>query len=134
MRLRTTSISSAAIRILTMAAALSTGLYGQAVLSWEQIKTRFLAQNPSLRAGQISVDESKANEITAGLRHNPEFSFTSDGLQVAPHDGVWRPASGVLYTPGVSQLIERQNKRGLRVESARLSTSGAGSDQADLQR
>jgi cobalt-zinc-cadmium efflux system outer membrane protein len=117
-----------------MAAALSTGLYGQAVLSWEQIKTRFLAQNPSLRAGQIGVDESKANEITAGLRHNPEFSLTSDGLQVAPHDGVWRPTSGVLYTPGVSQLIERQNKRGLRVESARLSTSGAGSDQADLQR
>jgi len=121
--------------MVVIASALALGLYGQATaLSWEQIKARFLTQNPSLRAGQIGVDESKANEISAALRHNPEFTFTSDGLQAAPHAGVWRPLAGVLFTPGVSQLIERQNKRGLRMESARLSASGVGSDQSDLQR
>src|SRR5262249_20454278 len=82
----------------------------------------------------IGVEESKANEITAGLRHNPDFTFTTDGLQAAPHGGVWRPLAGVLFTPAVSQLIERQNKRRLRVDSARLATSGARSDQQDLQR
>src|SRR5262249_214630 len=64
----------------------------------------------------------------------PQLSFTTDGLQATPFDGVWRPMAGVLYTPGVSQLIERQNKRQLRLESAQLATSSAGSDEEDLQR
>jgi cobalt-zinc-cadmium efflux system outer membrane protein len=122
-------------RRLAIASALAHSLYGQTtILNWEQIKARFLAQNPSVLAGQISIEESRAIEITAGLRPNPEFTFTTDGFQATPHGGVWRPLGGVLFTPGVSRLIERQNKRQLRVESARLATSGAGSDQQDLLR
>src|SRR5262249_9173012 len=109
----------AAARNLAIAGVLAPSLCGQTrVWNWEQIKTRFLAQNPSVLAGKINIEESKANEITAGLRPNPQFSFTSDGLQTTPFDGVWRPLTGVFYTPGVSQLIERRNKRQLRVESA----------------
>jgi len=127
--------ASAAVRSLAMAAALAHSLYGQAtVLSWEQIKTRFLIQNPTVLAGQTSVDESKANEITAGLRPNPQFNLSQDGFQLTPSAGTWRPLTGVVVTPGVSQLIERQNKREKRVDSAKLATSGAGSDQEDLQR
>ena len=130
-----TLIPSAAVRSLAIAAALAHSLYGQAtVLSWEQIKTRFLVQNPSVLAGQVTVDESKANEITAGLRPNPQFNLSQDGLQLTPSAGIWRPLTGIVLTPGVSQLIERQNKRERRVDSARLATSGAGSDQEDLQR
>jgi len=103
-------------------------------LNWEQIKARFLAQNPSVLAGRIGIEESKANEITAGLRPNPLFTFTTDGFQAAPNGGVWIPLSGVVLVPGVSYLIERQHKRQLRVGSAQLATSGAGSDQEDLQR
>jgi cobalt-zinc-cadmium efflux system outer membrane protein len=116
-------------------AALASGLCGQTTtLNWAQIKARFLAQNPTMQAGQIGIEEAKANEITAGLRPNPQFTFTTDGLQLTPHAGVWRPFSGVLFTPEVSQLIERQNKRHVRVESARLATSGARTDQDDLER
>ena len=122
-------------RSLVVVAVLAHGLYGQStVLSWEQIKTRFLAQNPSVLAGQINIEESKANEITAGLRPNPQFNLSQDGLQLAPSAGVWRPLTGIVFTPGVSQLIERQNKRERRSDSARLATSGATSDQEDLQR
>jgi len=103
-------------------------------LDWEQIKTRFLAQNPSVLAGRINIEESKANEITAGLRPNPQFTFTTDGFQATPNAGVWSPLSGVMFTPGVSYLIERQHKRELRVGSAQLATSAAGTDQEDLQR
>jgi len=39
-----------------------------------------------------------------------------------------------MFTPGVSYLIERQHKRELRVGSAQLATSAAGTDQEDLQR
>ena len=125
----------AAARNLAISAALAHSLFGQTtVLTWEQIKTRFLARNPSVLAGQINIEESKANEITAGLRPNPQFSFTTDGLQATRFEGVWRPLAGVMFTPGVSQLIERQHKRELRVGSAQLATSGAGSDQEDLQR
>jgi cobalt-zinc-cadmium efflux system outer membrane protein len=135
MRLPRRTSPKAAARSLAIAAALAHSLFGQAtVLNWEQIKTRFRTQNPSVLAGQVTIEESKANEITAGLRPNPEFTFTTDGFQVTPHGGVWRPLSGVLFTPGVSRLIERQNKRQLRLDSARLATSGAGSDQDDLQR
>src|SRR5262249_20328621 len=67
-------------------------------------------------------------------RPNPQVSFTTDGFQATPFEGVWRPFAGVLYTPGVSQLIERHNKRQLRVESAQLATAGASSDQEDLER
>jgi outer membrane protein, heavy metal efflux system len=122
-------------RSLLIVVALAHGLYGQSsVLSWEQIKSRFLAQNPSVLAGQINVEESKANEITAALRPNPQFNLSQDGLQLAPSMGVWRPLTGIVLTPGVSQLIERQNKRERRTDSARLATAGAASDQEDLQR
>jgi outer membrane protein, heavy metal efflux system len=122
-------------RSLLIVAALAHGLYGQStVVSWEQIKSRFLAQNPSVLAGQINVEESKANEITAALRPNPQFNLSQDGLQLTPSMGVWRPLTGIVLTPGVSQLIERQNKRERRTDSARLATTGAASDQEDLQR
>jgi outer membrane protein, heavy metal efflux system len=122
-------------RSLLIVAALAHGLYGQStVVSWEQIKSRFLAQNPSVLSGQINVEESKANEITAALRPNPQFNLSQDGLQLTPSMGVWRPLTGIVLTPGVSQLIERQNKRERRTDSARLATTGAASDQEDLQR
>ena len=128
-------IPSPAVRSLAIAAVLAHNLYGQStVLTWEQIKARFLIQNPSVLAGQINVEESKANEITAGLRPNPQFNLSQDGFQLTPSAGTWRPLTGVALTPGVSQLIERQNKREKRVDSARLATSGATSDQEDLQR
>src|SRR6266852_3670076 len=91
----------------------------QTTLTWEQVRERFRMNNPTLAAGRLAVDESKANEITAGLRPNPEFTFTTDGLQLTPYAGVWRPLAGLVKSPGVSQLIERQHKRELRRDSAR---------------
>src|SRR5215475_4775622 len=65
--------------------------HGQAPkpLTWEEVKARFEANNPTLRAGEIGIDESKANEITAYLRPNPTLTLAQDGTQIAPHDGVW---------------------------------------------
>ncbi len=45
-----------------------------------------------------------------------------------------RPFSTTQMIPSVSQLIERKNKRGLRVESSKLATAGARTDQEDLER
>jgi len=126
---------SAAARDLAIAAVLANTLHGQpTVLNWDQIKTRFLTQNPSVLAGRLSIEEARANEITAGLRPNPQFNLSQDGFQLTPSSDTWRPLTGVVITPGVSVLLERQNKRERRVDSARLATSGAGSDQQDFQR
>jgi cobalt-zinc-cadmium efflux system outer membrane protein len=103
-------------------------------LTWDQIKARFEANNPSLRAGQIGIDESKANEISAYLRPNPTFTMSVDGTQIAPHNGVWQPFAGTFESPNVSYLHERQHKRELRLESAQKATGIAVSGQADLER
>jgi len=87
-----------------------------------------------LLAGQIGIDESRASEITAYLRPNPNLALTADGIQVSRNQGVWRPFSGVVETPSISYLHERRHKRERRRESAQKATGIAVSSQADLQR
>ena len=113
---------------------LSLKLTAQNALSWEQVKERFEAANPTIKAAQLSVDESRAEEITAYLRPNPDFSFTMDGTQIAPHNGVFRPFAGTFYVPSVSYLHERRHKRELRLEVARQGTAIAQSQLADQDR
>lgn len=103
-------------------------------LTWEQIKDRFELDNPTLLADKINIDESKAQEITAFLRPNPQFNLTVDGTQIAPDKGVWRPFAGTYESPGISYLHERQHKRELRLESAKKATLIAQSSHADMQR
>jgi cobalt-zinc-cadmium efflux system outer membrane protein len=82
----------------------------------------------------VSIDESKAQEITAYLRPNPQLTLSADGTQIAPRKGVWSPLRGTYETPGVSYLHERQHKRELRLESAQKGTLIAESTHADLER
>ena len=103
-------------------------------LTWEQVRERFETSNPTLIAGRLNVDESKAQEITAFLRPNPTFTVSADGTQIVPHKGVWQPLAGTFETPSISYLHERQHKRELRLESAQKGTSIATSQQADLER
>jgi len=106
----------------------------QVSYTWQQIRDRFEATNPTLKAAQLSIDESRAAEITAYLRPNPDFGFTADGTQLAPSLGVWRPLSGTDYSSSVSYLHERASKRELRLEGAKKSADIAGSTFQDQQR
>ena len=71
----------------------------QQALTWEQVRARFEQSNPTLLADKLSVDESRAQEITAFLRPNPTFTLSADGTQIAPDKGVWRPFAGRLSRP-----------------------------------
>ena len=122
--------SSAAMVFLLMPAS----VLAQTNLTWPQIKQKFEASNPTLRASQLSIDESRAAEITAYLRPNPDFTLTADGVQINRNEGVWRPFSGVVETPSFSYLHERQHKRELRRDSARESTVIAESNSLDQER
>jgi cobalt-zinc-cadmium efflux system outer membrane protein len=108
--------------------------HAQKALTWDEVRTRFEANNPTLLADKLTIDESKAQEITAFLRPNPSVSLTADGTQIAPYKGVWRPFAGTYETPSISYLHERQHKRELRLESAEKGTLIAESSHADLDR
>jgi outer membrane protein, heavy metal efflux system len=106
----------------------------QQTLTWEQVRLQFEQNNPTLLANRLSVDESKAQEITAYLRPNPQFSLLADGTQISPRKGIWRPFAGTYESPNISYLHERRHKRELRLESAKKGTLIAESSHADLER
>ena len=105
-----------------------------AALNWEQIKARFEAANPALKADALGVDESRASEITAHLRPNPQFTASADGLQLTPNHGVWQPLNGVQTQTNLSYLHERERKRELRTEAAKDATLVAQDNHEDLKR
>ena len=56
--------------------------FAQKALTWQEVRAKFEALNPTLRAGLIGIDESKASEISAFLRPNPDLTLSSDGTQI----------------------------------------------------
>ncbi len=109
-------------------------LSAQTVLTWDEVRRRFEASNPTLMAGQVAIDQAKAQEITAYLRPNPDFSFLTDGTQITPYQGVWRPFAGTMFQGSLSYLHEREHKRELRLESAQKGTAEAVSQRDDTER
>jgi cobalt-zinc-cadmium efflux system outer membrane protein len=110
-------------------------VFAEAPLTWQQVREKFEAANPTLRAGQIAIDESRAGEITAFLRPNPDFTATLDQIDPFTNNpDHYRPFAEALPFFSASYLHERRHKRELRLESARKGTSIAISQQADLER
>ncbi len=115
------------------AGCLTQGLLAQAAYTWQQIREKFEAQNPTLRAGELGISESRAEEITAYLRPNPDVTASFD--QFDPFTiNPYRPLTYALPLVTASYLHERQHKRELRLESARKATGIAVSNQTDLER
>ena len=110
------------------------GAIAQKVMTWQQVKAKFEAVNPTLRAAQIGIEEARAQEITAYLRPNPGLIVATDGTQLAPYRGVWQPFVGTQFTTGFSYLRERAHKRELRFESAQQGTAITDSQRSDLER
>jgi cobalt-zinc-cadmium efflux system outer membrane protein len=106
----------------------------QQSVTWEQAKAKFESANPALKADALNVDEMRAEEVTAYLRPNPQFTGSTDGTQIAPHDGVWQPLRGTDVVSTLSYLHERDRKRELRLESAKEGAGIAESQHEDLKR
>ena len=118
-------------RCALLLSLLAAAAAAQTPLTWEQVKQQFRIANPQLLAGESSVQETKAGEITAYLKPNPDFSLILDQFQfVTPI----RPLQQLLPVISFGYLHERANKRELRLESAQKATAIAESQQADLQR
>ena len=120
--------------VIAPAMIFAEGIRAQTPLTWGEVRQRFEANNPTLHAGQIGIDESRAQEITAYLRPNPSSAVLAD--QIDPFTG--GPAHGtfayLLSSATLSYLHERGHKRELRLESAKEATDITRSGQADLER
>ncbi|MGA2132348.1 MAG: TolC family protein [Bryobacteraceae bacterium] len=122
-------------------ASIPAALYAQTALTWQQVKDKFEAANPTLKAAQLNIDESKAEEVTAYLRPNPDFSATLDQInpfskQAPPSGGAdaYAPFAYALPSASFSYLHERRHKRELRLESAKETTDITASTYHDQER
>ncbi len=121
-------------RAVLLAGLLPVGVFAQSSFTWQEIKDKFEATNPTLKAARDNINESRASEITAYLRPNPDLSLSTDGTQISRYEGVWRPFAGTQFTTGLSYLHERDHKRELRLGAAKQSTTVAESTCADQER
>ncbi len=119
--------------LLVMTMAMAGRAAAQKALTWDEVRLRFEANNPALQAGKLSIDESRANETTAYLRPNPNFTALLD--QIDPFStNPSQPLAAALPSGTLTYLHERQHKRELRKESAEKATDLAINAQADLER
>ena len=125
---------SAFVCAFLVSAIVTPHLSGQTVFTWTQIKDKFDAQNPTLKAAKLNIDESRAAEVTAYLRPNPDFGLSADGTQLTPYQGVYRPFAGTQISPALSYLHERENKRELRRDQAKKTTDIAETTYLDQER
>jgi cobalt-zinc-cadmium efflux system outer membrane protein len=123
------------------AALLAPAVFAQTPLTWQQIKDRFEASNPTLRAAQLNIDESRAEEITAYLRPNPSIGTGLDQVvlfstqpSIKTNEQVYRPLQYDFPSVSISYLHEREHKRELRLETARKQTDIAASTYSDQER
>ena len=79
---------------------------GQEPWTWERVRAQFEQSNHTLQAGKLTIDESKAQEIIAYLRPNPNLRLTAD--QIDPFGG--GPPHGanlILLLPYKQQYVQQ---------------------------
>ena len=101
-----------------------------APLTLQQTVDRARMNNPTLLAAQRHAAATRANEITAGLRQNPNFTAMGQDVTL-PADN---PGNPYFYSANVSRLFERGDKRQLRLDSARASSVVAEDQYKDQER
>jgi cobalt-zinc-cadmium efflux system outer membrane protein len=91
-----------------------------------------LAHNQSLRANRFNIDQSKANEVTAGLKPNPSLSLSFDALPILQPQTIRLDTQ--IYSAGLSYTVERGGKREKRVVVAKDNTQIAAQTVTDNER
>ena len=93
-------------------------------------------RNQALRVQRLTIDLSKADEVTAALRPNPTFSFTGSSLPVfSPSQlnfSTFRDT--VTYDAGIGYTFERGGKRAKRTSVAQDTTTVTEKNVLDAER
>jgi cobalt-zinc-cadmium efflux system outer membrane protein len=89
-----------------------------APLTLAQVLDIARSKNPSLLSTEQHVDATKAAEITAGLRQNPNFTVSGADITLPASN----PASPYSYSANLTRLFERGQKRRWRLDVAHSTT------------
>lgn len=101
-----------------------------APMTLQQVLAVARAKNPGLLSAEQHVDATKASEITAGLRQNPNFTLSGANTTLPANN----PSSPYTYVGNVSRLFERGQKRRWRLDVATSTTAVIRSQYNDQQR
>ncbi len=99
-------------------------------LTLQQVLTLANAQNPTLLAARQNLEATRAQEIQAALRVNPNFGLNGSNVSL-PAEGASNPYA---YAAQVSRLFERGEKRRWRVDGARATTAQTAAQLRDQER
>ncbi|BBP02060.1 TolC family protein [Sulfuriferula nivalis] len=105
-----------------------------AALTLAQAQALMLVHSRDLLAAQRNVEAAQATELSAAARPNPQISLNTTSIN--PHNfgaGSWsdKQIDTILR---VDQVIERGDKRDLRIKTAQALTTASTADLADAQR
>lgn len=117
------------VAVLLLAAACSAQA-GPPPITLAQALDTARQKNPTLLAARQHMQAVHANEITAGLRQNPNLELSGSEVTL----GANNPASPYTYAANVSRLFERGQKRRWRLDSARAYSLQADAQYNDLER
>src|SRR5579864_3499443 len=133
-----------ALSAVAMLLAFATGAVAQTVpagspqvhLSFDNAIQLALQHNHSLLAARATIDESRAEEITANLRPNPILSWDAQFLPLFSPSAFSSQyiENSAQFDIGVSYLVERGKKRQHRLEAARDQTSTTAASVLDNER
>ena len=87
-------------------------------LTLQQVLTLAEAQNPTLLAARANLQATRAQEIQAGVRTNPNFGANGSNVTLRAVGD----ANPYAYAGQVSRLFERGQKRRYRLDDARATT------------
>ena len=94
-----------------------------------------IAHNHTLKATQILIQQNQAQEVSAGLRPNPNLTVDSLFIPVEPQNFSSNILANVTeFDAGVSYLFERGGKRHRRIDAARDATGQTRYQVSDAQR
>ena len=98
-------------------------------LTLQQIQDIATARNPTLLAARQNLEAVRAQEIQAGVRANPYFTFLGTNVS-NPADS----STPYAYSAQVSRLFERGDKRHWRLDVARNTTAQTAAQLQDQTR
>ena len=94
-----------------------------------------IAHNHALKATQIQIQQSQAQEVTAALRPNPTLTADALFVPIEPQNFNANIIANVTeFDAGVSYLFERGGKRHLRIAAARNVTGQTRYQVSDAER
>ncbi len=99
-------------------------------LSLDQVLILARNQNPALLAARQNLEATRAQEIQAGVRQNPNLGLVGTDVTLAATN----PASPYAYSAQVSRLFERGQKRRWRLDIAHATTAQTEAQLRDQER